>query len=326
MRYLISKISAFIVLSLKCIRPYSLPASIMPVIFGTVLAWVYGGASMNILHAVLAVVGMALFQMGANIMNDIYDYKLGLDKVPTPVSGGIVRGLITIPQAQRAWISLFLTGSAIGLFLVWRTGVELLVIGTVGLAIGLLYSNSSRLALKYNAMGDLAVFLNFGILGALGAWFVQTGTLSWIPIIWSIPMSVLVIAILHANNWRDIPGDSRANIITMASLMGDKQSLRYYGFLIYTPFAMVLTLILIPHFLFPQFPALPFTFMITLLALPHAYRLWKKALLRNKPVHPMDFITLDGATGKLNLSFGLLSIIALIIERLLHLYPLTEII
>ncbi len=321
MRYF-SKLSTFFVHGLISIRPFSLPASIMPVIFGTVLAWVYGGASMHFLHAGLAIIGMTLLHWGSNIMNDIYDYKLGLDKHPTPVSGGIVRGLITLKQAKRAWISLYVSGAAVGLFLAWKTGIELLVIGMVGITVGLLYSNHSRLSLKYNAMGDLAVFLNFGILGALGAWFVQTGSLSWIPVIWSIPMSVLVIAILHANNWRDIADDTRGKIITMASLLGDKRSLRYYGFLIYTPFIMVLALILVPHFFFPQFPALPFTFMITLLALPHAYQLWKKALLRSEPVQPMDFITLDGSTGKLNLTFGLLSIAALIIERGLHLYPL----
>lgn len=299
------------------IRPFSLPASTMPVIFGTVLAIVYGGVELHILYGLLALIGMILLHSASNIMNDVYDYSRGLDKQPNPVSGGVVRGIISIKEATRAYISLYIIGAAIGLFLVWQVGIELLFIGIGGLIIGIFYSNSMKVSLKYNALGDLAVFLNFGILGALGAWFVQTGTLSWVPVIWSIPMSTLVIAILHANNWRDIKSDSQGNIITIASLLGDKKSLRYYGFLIYGPFLMVLVLILISHFILPGFPALPYTFLITILALPMAINLWKKALKRKKPVKPMDFIALDGATAKLNLTFGMLSTFALLLDILI---------
>ncbi len=299
------------------IRPFSLPASTMPVIFGTVLAVVYGGTSLNLWYALLAFVGMVILHAASNIMNDVYDYNRGLDKQPTPVSGGVVRGIITLKEAKRAYISMYIAGALIGLYLTWQTGIELLFIGIGGLLIGVFYSNSMKISLKYNALGDIAVFLNFGILGALGSFFVQTGQLSWIPVIWSIPMSTLVIAILHANNWRDIKSDTHGNIITIASLLGDRQSLRYYGFLIYGPFLMVLALILVPHFLMPDVPTLPYTFLITMLALPMAVNLWKKALKRKKPGKPMDFITLDGATAKLNLSFGLLSTLALVLDLII---------
>ncbi|MFO8087284.1 MAG: 1,4-dihydroxy-2-naphthoate octaprenyltransferase [Bacteroidales bacterium] len=300
------------------IRPFSLPASTMPVIFGTVLAVVYGSANLKIAHGLLAFMGMVILHAASNIMNDVYDYKKGLDKVANPVSGGIVRGLISIREAKIAYISLYIAGALIGIFLMTQSGFELLYIGVGGLLVGIFYSNSMKVSLKYNALGDLAVFLNFGILGALGAWYVQTGTLSWIPVIWSIPMSTLVIAILHANNWRDIESDSEGKIITIAALLGDKRSLRYYGFLIYGPFLMVLGLILIPHFLVPDFPALPYTFFITMLALPMAIGLWRKALNRKKPMKPIDFIALDGATAKLNLTFGMLSTLALVLELIIH--------
>lgn len=299
------------------IRPFSLPASTMPVIFGTVLAVVYGGVELNIFYGLMALVGMIILHSASNIMNDVYDYSRGLDKEPNPVSGGVVRGIISLKEAKRAYISLYIAGAAIGLFLVWQVGFELLFIGIGGLIVGIFYSNSMKISLKYNALGDIAVFLNFGILGALGAWFVQTGTLSWIPVVWSIPMSTLVIAILHANNWRDIKSDNQGNIITIASLLGDKKSLRYYGFLIYGPFFMVLALILLPHIILPDFPALPFTFLITMLALPMAINLWKKALNRKKPARPMDFIALDGATATLNLTFGMLSTIALVLDLII---------
>jgi 1,4-dihydroxy-2-naphthoate octaprenyltransferase len=130
-------------------------------------------------------------------------------------------------------------------------------------------------------------------------------------------MSTLVIAILHANNWRDIKADKSAHIFTVASLLGDNKSLRYYGFLIYGPFIMVLGLILVPYLLIPDLVAMPFTFLITILALPLAFKLWKKAINRKNPDDPLDFIALDGATAKLNLAFGALCTIALLLHALI---------
>jgi 1,4-dihydroxy-2-naphthoate octaprenyltransferase len=131
-------------------------------------------------------------------------------------------------------------------------------------------------------------------------------------------MATLVIAILHANNWRDIESDKAGKIFTIAALLGDKSSLRYYGLLIYGPFVMVLLMILVPYIFFPNLAAMPFTFLITLLALPLALKLWKKALNRRDPAKPLDFIALDGATAQLNLLFGSLCTIALILYAVIH--------
>ncbi len=299
-------------------RPFSFPASTMPVIFGTVLAFAYSDYPFNALYFILAFIGMLILHAAANILNDYFDFNKGLDKVANPVSGGVVRGIITPEQARKASILLFAIGTAIGLLLVYLTGITLLYIGLTGLLIGIFYTAGNKVSLKYNGLGDLAVFMNFGILGSLGAWYVQTGTLSWIPVLWAIPMSTLVIAILHANNWRDIISDKEGKIFTIASLLGDKKSLNYYGFLIYGPFIMVLLLILIPFLLFPELNAMPFSFLITLLALPLAINLWKKALNRKTPDKPLDFVALDGATAKLNLVFGSLCTIALLIHALIQ--------
>lgn len=299
-------------------RPFAFPASTMPVIFGTVLAVAYGGYPFNALNFVLALFGMLFLHSGANILSDIYDYKKGLDKVPEPTSGGIVRGFISIREAKQASHLFFATGTAIGLYLTYITGPVLLIIGIAGLFIGYFYTSGSRMSMKYNGLGDFAVFMDFGILGSLGAWYVQTGQLSWIPVLWAIPMATLVIAILHANNWRDIQSDRKGKIFTVASLLGDKRSLRYYGFLIYGPFLMVLFMILVPYFLIPGTDFMPFTFLITLLALPLAIRLWKKALNRKTPEMPLDFIGLDGATAKLNLTFGFLCTAAIFVNALIE--------
>lgn len=300
------------------IRPFALPASTMPVIFGTILAFAYGDSGFSLGLFLLAFFGMVVLHSGANILNDIYDYKKGLDKFPTPVSGGVVREIISIKEARHAAILLLTIGTLTGLALVWMVGPWLLAIGIPGLLIGIFYTKGDKFALKYRALGDLAVFLNFGVLGALGAWYVQTGTLSWIPVLWAVPIATLVIAILHANNWRDITSDRAGHIYTIASLLGDKASLRYYGFLIFGPFVMVLGLILVPYFLFPDFPAMPFSFAIVLLSLPLALRLWQKALNRKQPKNPIDFVALDGATAQFNLAFGLLCTVAVVLESVIR--------
>lgn len=299
------------------IRPFALPASTMPVIFGTVLAVVYGGYTFKPGLFLLAFLGMIILHSAANMLSDITDYTKGLDKVPTPVSGGIVRGILTTREAFWASMALFVAGTAIGLFLVYKTGYTLLIIGVVGLFIGIFYTIGGKLALKYHALGDFAVFMDFGILGSLGAWYVQTQTFSWIPVLWAVPMSLLVIGILHANNWRDMDSDTRGKIYTMASLFGDRGSLRYYAFLIFGPFLIILGFIFIPR-LFPGLPAMSLTFLLTLIGLPMAMKLWRRALARKKPEKPLDFIALDGATSQLNLLFGILCTVSLLLEALIH--------
>jgi 1,4-dihydroxy-2-naphthoate polyprenyltransferase len=301
-------------------RPFSFPASTMPVIFGTVLAYVYGGYELNYLNFILAFIAMVILHSGANILSDIFDYQKGLDKDPTPVSGGVVRGYITIREAWIGSVSMLLVGTAIGLYLAYVSGPWLLVIGFVGLFVGTFYTTDTPVSMKYHGLGDLAVFLNFGILGSLGAYYVQSSHLSWIPVIWAIPMSMLVIAILHANNWRDIQSDKVGKIFTIAALLGDKSSLRYYGLLIYGPFILVLLLIVVPFLLFPEMTAMPFTFLITIGALPLAIKLWKKALNRKNPSQPLDFIALDGATAQLNLLFGSLCTLALLLQAVIRLF------
>ena len=296
------------------VRPFSFPASSMPVVFGSVGAAAYGGYTFKPGLFILSLLGMVILHAAANILSDINDYRKGLDRVPTPVSGGVVRGLISI---REAWISsgiLFLAGTLIGLYLVLKSGPLLLAIGGLGLLVGIFYTRGGKIALKYHALGDLAVFLNFGILGSVGSWYVQSGSFSWIPVVWAVPMAMHVIAILHANNWRDIVSDKNGDIATVASILGDKGSLRYYAFMIFGPFAIVLGLIFLPRILPGNLPAMPLPFLLTLLALPLAIKLWHKAIRRKEPIEPFDFIALDGATAQLNLLFGALCTISLLVN------------
>lgn len=283
-----------------------MPASTMPVVFGTSLAAVVGGVQFSLGLFLLALLGMMILHTAANMLSDVFDFKRGLDKEVTPVSGALARGWLQPRQVAAGSAILFVLGCLIGLYLVWTTGRVLLGVGTFGLAIGVSYT-----FLKYHALGDLAVFLNFGILGSLGAWIVQTRAFSWIPVLWTIPMALLVSAILHANNWRDSVSDRERKVRTVASLLGDHGALFYYGILIFGPFAIILGLMIVPRWISSLGTAMPLTFLAVFLAAPKTLALWKRAMRRHSPRQPMDFIILDGATAQYNLLFGLLSTAAL---------------
>jgi 1,4-dihydroxy-2-naphthoate octaprenyltransferase len=290
----------------------------MPVIFGSLLAVTIGKAKFNFLLFSASLLGMAILHTGANLLNDVYDYKKGVDQHVNPVSGGVVRGWITTREALIAgWLFLAM-GSVIGLGIVSQVGFPILWIGLLGIAIGVLYT-WGPLPIKFNALGDLAVFLNFGILGALGAWTVQTGKLSWVPALWAVPMSLLVVGILHANNWRDIKLDSQGGIRTLASMFGDIKSEGYFAFLLFGPFAVILILVFL-SLVADLSPQMPLTFLVTFLAMPMAIKLMKTSRQRHNPGHIKDFLALDGATAQFHLVFGVLCVSALGLNALLNLF------
>jgi len=294
-------------------RPWSFPASTMPVVFGTALAVVAGRARFSPLLFLWALVTMVVLHAAANVLSDARDFRDGLDRDVTPVSGAVVRGWISDRQGRRGAALLFALGCVSGLGIAWRTGPALLVVGGAGVAVGVAYS-----LLKPRALGDLAVFLDFGLLGAAGAWIVQKRTFSWLPVVWTVPMALLVIAILHANNWRDAVSDGRHRVRTVAGMLGDRGSLAYYGVLLFSPFLIDLALILLPRLVPGRLRPMPWTFLLVLAALPSALHLWGRARRRAAPRRPLDFVVLDGATAGHNLVFGLLSAAAVLLEGIVR--------
>ncbi len=294
-------------------RPWALPASAIPVTLGTLLAVTVGGSQFSFLRFLLALVSMILLHFAANMLSDVYDYRLGLDREVTPVSGAVVRQWLSAEAVQKgAWV-LFGLGSILGLILVFMTTPWLFFIGLVGVIIGANYR-----FLKPKALGDFAVFFNFGILGSMGAWMVQTKSFSLWPGIWAIPQGMLVVAILHANNWRDAISDREKDVITVASLLGDKNSFIYYGSLLFAPFILSIAYVFGPRLISLPIPPLPFSFLLVLFSLPLAFSLWRRAKNRHAPRAPLDFIILDGATSQFNWVFGLFSLFGLGLHLLIR--------
>ena len=304
------RIKVFLKKWFAAVRPFSFPASVMPLLFGTALAGIKGGEEIDPLVFAIALIAMLFLHSATNLLNDYFDYKKKIDLVETPVSGGIMKGLISSHESLMGAIVLYITGILLGAYLVSVTGMILLYIGLAGVAVGIFYTQEKIISLKYNALGDFAVFLNFGVLGTLGAWVIQTGTFSWVPVVWASPICILVIAILHANNWRDIEGDRNGNIKTVAMLLGDKGSLIYYTALLISPFAIILFLMSAPLFIDLGELGMPLSFGIVFLALPAALNLIRKTESRFIPERVMEFVALDGSTAQFNTIFGLLCLVS----------------
>jgi len=177
--------------------------------------------------------------------------------------------------------------------------------------------------LKKEALGDVAVFIDFGLLGSFGGWVVQTGQFSWLPVIWAIPQGLLIVAILHANNWRDILTDREKKISTVANNLGGRGSRRYYGLLLFGSMALLATFVLVPRLFGLDFPSLPLSILIVILCWPQARRLWKMAGSSTSPsqrqaAEQADCLDLDGATARYSLIFGLLTVGGLWLDYLIE--------
>ena len=138
------------------LRPFSFPASTMSVVFGTVLAVTIGAAPLKLHLFLAAVFGMTVLHAGANLLNDVYDHRKGIDRQVNPVSGAVVRGWITPREALAGgWLCLGI-GAILGCYIFIHVGMPVLWIGLAGLAIGIFYT-WGPLPLKFHALGDLAV-------------------------------------------------------------------------------------------------------------------------------------------------------------------------
>lgn len=294
---------------LIAVRPWSLPIHVVPIWMGTAMAWVYADRFRADLF-LAAWIGMMLIHFASNMISDVYDYRCGLDRDVTPTSGAVARGWLTDRAVLRGGLAALAAGALIGLWVAGRSTPKIFGLGLAGVLTVLSYTGLKRFAL-----GDLAVFVMFGPLIGLGAWMTQTGVFSWLPLLWLTPFGLVVIAVLHANNWRDIARDRSAGIRTVANLLGDRGSAAWYAFNIFGPYLLMGLMMGIPRIRPGGLEPMPWTFGITALALPRAVGLWRCALRRHASPAPGTLAALDGATAAYMVPFGLLSTLALLLAR-----------
>ena len=199
-------------------RPLSFTASIVPVAAGAALAAAHGLFSW-ILFAT-ALVASVLLQIGTNVTNEIYDVRKGIDTIVSPrASHAIVKGKVREAEAFSMVAASFAAAMAIGVWLIAVRGWTVALLGLVGLLAGFGYTGPP-FAYKYRALGVPLVFVLMGPLMVVGSYYVVSGSFSWDAVALSIPVGLLVAAILHGNEWRDISEDARAGIETLSTRFG----------------------------------------------------------------------------------------------------------
>ena len=199
-------------------RPFSFTASIVPVAAGAALAAAHGLFSWILFAA--ALVASVLLQIGTNVTNEIYDVRKGIDTIVSPrASHAIVKGKVREAEAFSMVAASFAAAMAIGVWLIAVRGWTVALLGLVGLLAGFGYTGPP-FAYKYRALGVPLVFVVMGPLMVVGSYYVVSGSFSWDAVALSIPVGLLVAAILHGNEWRDISEDARAGIETLSTRFG----------------------------------------------------------------------------------------------------------
>ena len=211
------------------VRPWSFPASAMPVI--TSIAYLFWkGAEINWIFGLWALVNIVIFHAAGNTWSDYFDFKKKVDADDTFGAKTLTTGMFTEKEIFRLSLSLTIVATAAGLALMALTGLPLLWIGLGGVLCTLLYP-----MLKYNALGDLVILMAYAFLPTIGTSFVTTGAIDWSVMLIALPVGLITDGILHSNNTRDVITDRRAGIKTMAMGLGHKASAILYGFEVIFP-------------------------------------------------------------------------------------------
>jgi 1,4-dihydroxy-2-naphthoate octaprenyltransferase len=280
-------------------RPATLPAAVVPVLVGTAIAVASGVFQLGPFLA--ALFASILIQIGTNFANDYFDFRKGADTAerigPTRVTQS---GLIAPATVRNGMIITFALAALLGVYLVLVGGWPILLIGVLSIAAGVLYTGGPW-PLGYNGLGDVFVFIFFGLIAVAGTTYLHTSSLSSAALFNALPVAMLVTAIIVVNNLRDADTDRVAGKRTLAVLLG--KSFARYEYLV---------LVIGAYLLLPLGwwlgLASPWA-LLSLLTLPLAVRLVASMLNDSGPVLNQ---TLKG-TGQLHMLFGLLFAVGLVL-------------
>jgi 1,4-dihydroxy-2-naphthoate polyprenyltransferase len=244
-------------------RPRTLFASVAPVVVGVALALQAG--AFRLLPALAATVVSVAIQIGANFANDLGDYRRGADTAervgPTRVTSA---GLLTPRQVAAGMWAAFGVAAAAGLTLVFIGGWPVLVAGVASIVAALAYT-AGPLPLGYYGLGDLAVFIFFGLVGTIGTYYVQALEVTPLAAASAVPVGALITAILVVNNLRDADTDRAAGKRTLAVLLGRRGArIEYLALMLIAYVTPVVLLLFFDQRAWILFP---------LLTLPLAFRL-----------------------------------------------------
>lgn len=286
-------------------RPKTLPAAVSPVIVGSGVAFYSGYFAIG--PALAAFLSALLLQIGANLANDVFDYKRGAD---TEGRLGPLRvtqaGLLRPQQVLLGmWLCFGLAG-LLGIYLTYMAGWLVVLIGLAAIVAAIAYTGGP-FPLGYYGLGDLTVFLFFGLVAVCGTYFVQAGHINNLALWSSLPMGFLITAILVVNNLRDIQTDRAAGKRTLAVRIGVTGSRLEYLILIVAAFLVPGILVILR--------VTPLWLLLSWLAIPPAVALIR--FVMGAEGKPLNKALAD--SGRLVLIFALLYALGLIIPPVLTL-------
>lgn len=295
-----SKLSAWIQAS----RPRVFTASFVPMALAAVIA-VQDGV-FNLLHFILALIGVMLLQTTANLVNEYMDFKRGSDDLKQAgQSMALKQKLLSEQEILFGAILVTVLGSLIGLYLLFQSGSWLWWIGIGGVLIAITYT-AGPFPLAYNGLGEVAAGVFMGPMIVLGAYYVMQPDISiakaWELCLISFPIMFTTAAILHANNIRDLEADRAANKRTLAVIFGREIARKEYILLLAACYISQILLVIAG--------LMPITTLLTLLMIPKTLELIR---IFNTETDPKLLHPAQGNTAKLHGQIGLLMVLGWII-------------
>ncbi len=216
---------------LEAARPRTLPAALAPVVVGTAAA-ARGVADLDLVRAGLALVVAVSLQVAVNYANDYFDGVRGIDtEARVGPRRAVAAGLVTPPAMKVAIVVALLVAGAAGLVLAALAGWELLLVGVAAILATLGYSGGPK-PYASAALGEVMVFVFFGVVATAGSAYVQDGRLTLLPLLASLPMGAFAVALLVVNNLRDIPTDRVVGKRTLAVILGEGRTRAMFGLLV----------------------------------------------------------------------------------------------
>lgn len=284
-------------------RPWSFPASVMPVLIGAAYAYYLqkeNNLTINWWVAPLILIAAVAFHAAGNIISDYHDARNGVDKLESyGDTNMMLNGTFTGKTFLGMGICWLLLAVILGVIILLLSSWQIIFFGIFGIACTLLYYK-----MKYRGLGDAVILFSFGICIVNGTVYALTGVLNLQSFFISLPVALLTTAILHANNTRDMPLDKESGIKTFSMILGLKQAKAYYYFLLGGSYLIEIVMISAGY--------LPVWSLLTLLSLPLALK--NIRLLKGVNHDSLENIAhLDVGTAQLTTLFSIFSIIGFIL-------------
>lgn len=277
----------------KLLRPHTLTASFTPVTIGTALALPSGDIHVPVFLAML--LASIIIQAGTNMFNEYYDYKRGLD---TPDSVGIGGATVHYGVHPKIVLTLavtfFLSAVPLGVYICLHSSWWVAVVGSICMAVGFFYTGGPY-PIAYTPFGELVAGVFMGLILIELSFFVQTGSITFEGILVSIPVSILIGAILMANNIRDRQGDQKHGRRTLAILLGHVNAVRFLAGMFAISYLWVLGLVIL-NYVSPWL-------LLVFASAPKAFQAIKRFEGKTAPIQMMPAMK---ATAQTNTGFGFL--------------------